>query len=490
MPSEFSPNISSVTVAPCRSRGRHLVHGWPVQLAYAAIDALFVCAIGGLLIWLRFHLTVPFGIGRQLFNLKIAHAYEGFFLLYAALVLMGCASQDLYRTPRDRSSLDESLMVGKAVSVATMILVLFIFISGYKDVSRLLVIFSAALNLLALSGWRLLKRKAILRRVVSGVGASKVLIVGAGQTAGALEAWLRSNPQLGFSVCNSLTDDSPSPSGVFGSTSDLAKIALTEFVDEIFITLPLETELVKSLVLQAKELRLGVKIFPDIYDGLGWHAPLHMVGGFPVMDLHWQPIPTIGLAIKRFIDVVVSGVMLTAAAPLLLLIAFCIRLGSPGPAIYTSDRVGLKGRKFRCYKLRTMVVDADRQKKDLRSVNERQGPFFKMSNDPRITPIGRWLRRSSLDELPQLWNVLKGDMSLVGPRPHPLDDYELYSIDHLRRLDVSPGLTGLWQVTSRKDPSFDTNMALDLDYIENWSLGLDLKILLRTIPAVCRAEGR
>jgi lipopolysaccharide/colanic/teichoic acid biosynthesis glycosyltransferase len=136
-----------------------------------------------------------------------------------------------------------------------------------------------------------------------------------------------------------------------------------------------------------------------------------------------------------------------------------------------------------------MVVRADEQKDELRNANERNGPFFKLANDPRVTPLGRWLRKLSLDEIPQLWNVLRGDMSLVGPRPHPVDDFERYDVEHLRRLDVKPGLTGLWQVTARRDPSFDTNMALDLEYIENWSLWLDLKITLRTVPAVLRAEG-
>jgi lipopolysaccharide/colanic/teichoic acid biosynthesis glycosyltransferase len=125
----------------------------------------------------------------------------------------------------------------------------------------------------------------------------------------------------------------------------------------------------------------------------------------------------------------------------------------------------------------------------MRNDNERNGPFFKLADDPRVTTLGRWLRKLSLDEIPQLWNVLRGEMSLVGPRPHPVDDFERYDIEHLRRLDVKPGLTGLWQVTARRDPSFDTNMALDLEYIENWSLWLDLKIALKTFPAVLRAEG-
>jgi lipopolysaccharide/colanic/teichoic acid biosynthesis glycosyltransferase len=181
---------------------------------------------------------------------------------------------------------------------------------------------------------------------------------------------------------------------------------------------------------------------------------------------------------------------LALTTPFLILLGILIWLDSPGPALYIAERVGRKGRRFQCYKLRTMIVNADLRKDELRAQNEREGPVFKLEDDPRVTRLGRFLRGSSLDELPQLWNVLRGDMSLVGPRPHPVDDYERYSIEHLRRLDVSPGLTGLWQVTARNDPSFETNMALDLEYIENWSLGLDLKILSKTIPAVLRAEGR
>jgi lipopolysaccharide/colanic/teichoic acid biosynthesis glycosyltransferase len=198
----------------------------------------------------------------------------------------------------------------------------------------------------------------------------------------------------------------------------------------------------------------------------------------------------VGLAAKRFLDLILAAGALFVAAPLLILLGILIKFDSPGPVLYLSDRVGRKGSRFRCYKLRTMVVDADLQKDKLRGANDRQGPFFKLVNDPRVTRVGRWLRRTSLDELPQLINVIRGEMSLVGPRPHPVDDYVLYSIEHLRRLDVSPGLTGLWQVTARSDPSFETNMALDLEYIENWSLGLDFKILIKTIPAVLRAEGR
>jgi lipopolysaccharide/colanic/teichoic acid biosynthesis glycosyltransferase len=207
------------------------------------------------------------------------------------------------------------------------------------------------------------------------------------------------------------------------------------------------------------------------------------------MEVHWRAIPTFGLFIKRVTDVILSLLGLVVFSPLLIALAIAIKLDSPGPAFYKSLRVGKKGRPFPCFKFRTMVVNADDIKASLRSKNERVGPTFKISQDPRITRLGKFIRKYSLDELPQLWNVLRAEMTLVGPRPHPMDDYEQYTLDHLRRLEVKPGITGLWQTKARRDPSFETNMILDLEYIEHWSLWLDYKILLSTIPAVFRAEG-
>jgi exopolysaccharide biosynthesis polyprenyl glycosylphosphotransferase len=472
------------------ARGRSLVRGLHVQIAYATIDATLVCLIGGLVVWLRFAVGFPFGLQGPPLDQVVRHMYVGFFFLYAALVVLGCANQDLYRTPRDRSTLDECLMVAKAIGVATALLVLFVFASGKLNVSRLVVVSAGTLDLGTLSGWRYFKRRLVLHRAVKGIGVSRVLIVGAGRMGRALGNWLGENRQLGYLVCGFLDSKPSSDPRVLGMIGDLRRVTRTQFVDELFVTLPAETELVKKIVLEAHELRLGLKLFPDLYDGLGWCAPLHMIGGFPVMDLQWQPIPTVGRAAKRALDIAIAAVALILTMPILALAAILIRLDSPGSVLYVADRIGLKGRIFRCYKLRTMVVNADEQKEKLRSANERQGPFFKIENDPRITRVGRWLRKASLDELPQLLNVLRGDMSLVGPRPHPVDDCVRYSIEHLRRLDVTPGLTGLWQVTARCDPSFETNLALDLEYIENWSLGLDLKILVKTIPVVLRADGR
>jgi len=196
-----------------------------------------------------------------------------------------------------------------------------------------------------------------------------------------------------------------------------------------------------------------------------------------------------GSFVKRIIDVALSGIALLFLWPLLLVIAVAVKLESRGPAIYRSLRAGKKGQKFSCYKFRTMVDGADELKDSLRRFNERRDPFFKIADDPRVTRLGRFLRKYSLDELPQFWNVLKGDMSLVGPRPHPVDDCARYRPADHRRLEVKPGITGLWQVIARTDPSFETCMKLDLEYMKRWSLSLDCKILLRTVPAVVAGEG-
>jgi exopolysaccharide biosynthesis polyprenyl glycosylphosphotransferase len=291
-------------------------------------------------------------------------------------------------------------------------------------------------------------------------------------------------------VCGFLDAHPNGDARVLGSIHDLKTVALEQFVDQLFVTLPADREVVKEIWVEARRLRLNLNVVPDIYDGLGWRAPIRSIGGFPIIELHGQPIPGFGRAVKRVLDVVVTSLGLILVTPLLAFAALWIRLDSRGPVIYSALRVGKKGKKFRCYKLRTMVAEADAQKEKLRGENERNGPFFKLENDPRVTRCGRWLRKYSIDELPQLVNVLKGEMSLVGPRPHPVDDYERYDLEHLRRLDVRPGITGLWQVKARRDPSFDATMRLDLEYIENWSLWMDFGILLKTIPAILRADGR
>jgi exopolysaccharide biosynthesis polyprenyl glycosylphosphotransferase len=196
------------------------------------------------------------------------------------------------------------------------------------------------------------------------------------------------------------------------------------------------------------------------------------------------------ILMKRLLDIVLSLVLLVFLSPLFLLVSLLITLASPGPVFFLQERVGLSKRRFWLYKFRTMVTDAEEKLADLEAFNEATGTVFKIKNDPRITPVGRFLRKISIDELPQLFNVLKGDMSLVGPRPLPVRDYEGFDEDwHRRRFSVRPGITCLWQVNGRSNVSFNKWMEFDMVYIDNWSLGLDMKILLKTIPAVIKGSG-
>lgn len=485
---------SATEILPGRTTSAGASAGLARQAAYVAIDFALVCASGAGVFWLRFDLASPFAnsvfstesLSRQVWSA----GYPGFLILYAGLVVLACMSQDLYRRARERSAWEESANTVKAVGFATVLLVLFIFTSGNKEVSRLVVACSGAWNAGMLAGWRYAKRRHVLRRAKRGEGLSRILIVGDGKLGRALASLFETNRHLGYEVCGFLDTHPNGDARVLGSVRDLRKVALGQFADGLFVTLPADREMVKEILLEARRLRLSLNVVPDLYDGSGWCAPIENIGGFPVIELHGEPIPALGLAVKRAIDVVGSAALLLFTAPLLAFAALWIRCDSPGPVFYPAMRVGRKGRKFRCYKLRTMVAKADAQKDHLRQTNERNGPFFKMENDPRVTRCGRWLRKFSIDELPQLVNVLLGHMSLVGPRPHPVDDYERYTIEHLRRLDVKPGVTGLWQVTARRDPSFDTNMVLDLEYIENWNLGLDLNILLRTISVVLDGGGQ
>jgi exopolysaccharide biosynthesis polyprenyl glycosylphosphotransferase len=470
------------------------VGGLWVQVAYALIDVVCVLASGSIAFLLRFspadlhhffisgHLTVAT-------DQPIAR-YGGFLLLYVALILLFCQLQDLYRTPRERPFSEESFAVIKAVSFASLLLTAFIYLSGVKIVSRSVVVMSLLLNVVALAAWRYAKRQIVINRVKRGIGTRNAVIIGAGRVGQALARQLEENKLLGYRFKGFLDGNHSNDCRTLGRIEDLPQIARAEFVDEVFITIPSEREMVKRVALEARQHHLDVKVIPDLYDGLAWNAPLRFVGNFPVMELHWRAIPTLGLFVKRVFDAGFSLAALAVCSPLLAPLALWIKLDSDGPVIYRSRRVGKKGRVFTCYKLRTMVSNADDLKQSLRHRNEREGPFFKIENDPRVTRPGRFLRKYSLDELPQLWNVLSGDMSLVGPRPHPLDDYKQYSLEHLRRLDVKPGITGLWQITARQDPSFDTNMRFDLEYIDSWNLWMDLIVLAKTLPHVFRGAGR
>jgi exopolysaccharide biosynthesis polyprenyl glycosylphosphotransferase len=290
-------------------------------------------------------------------------------------------------------------------------------------------------------------------------------------------------------MCGFLDNQRPLGEGVIGRVSDLARLARTGFVDEVILAAPHDRQLTLDVLREARRLRLDVEIVPELFGCRPAEEGVEHIGDLPAICLHAEHLPETGLLLKRLVDIACAGFALLVLSPLLGVIGGLIKLDSHGPVLYRALRAGRKGRPFICYKFRTMVSNADALKNSLRQSNQRSGPFFKIADDPRITRLGRFLRRYSLDELPQLWNVLQGEMSLVGPRPHPLDDLAGYEVRHLARLDVTPGMTGLWQVTARRDPSFERGMELDREYIRTWSLRSDFRILLKTVSTVVRGSG-
>jgi exopolysaccharide biosynthesis polyprenyl glycosylphosphotransferase len=379
-------------------------------------------------------------------------------------------------------------VLGKSTFLATVVLAVGFGLQGSAWTTSILFACAGALNYGALMTWRW--QSARQQRDQGRSDSRNVLIVGAGRTGRSMAAYLETHPGDGRSVYGFLDNDRPLGGGVIGRVEDLARLARTGFVDEVVLAAPHDREMTLAVLREARRLRLDVEIVPELFGCAIAGDEVDRVAGLPVISLHVERLPAVGLVLKRLLDVAGSGLALTVLAPLLAAIALAVKLESAGPVLYRAQRAGRKGRLFRCYKFRTMVSNADDLKDQLRSHNERSGPIFKIATDPRITRLGHILRRYSLDELPQLWNVLKGDMSLVGPRPHPADDYAAYEIEHLARLDVIPGITGLWQVTARRDPSFQRGMELDREYIRTWSLGSDIRILAKTVLAVVRGSGQ
>jgi exopolysaccharide biosynthesis polyprenyl glycosylphosphotransferase len=421
----------------------------------------------------------------------------GFLLFFSVLIVLLAHAQGLYEAPWKRGAHSDLRLLGKCVIYAALISGICIYLLRVETITLRSIVFTAAASWVLLAAWRMFVRS----QSISGLtGVRNVAIVGCGANGRLLRRHLEQNPHAGF-VFKGYIDRrqagrrpdpsrNPEEAYILGSAQQFADIVRKHFIDEVLISVPSDRSLVKDIMHHARSAGLNVRAVHDLYETSAATEPVEYVGSVPAIALNHVPVPTLQFFIKRLIDIVVSASLLLVLMPLLVVIAIIIRLESPGPVLYVSDRVGRKGEKFRCYKLRTMSAHADHEKEKLRNANERQGPFFKMEKDPRITRFGRWLRKVSLDETPQLWNVLRGDMSLVGPRPHPVDDCARYSIEHLRRLDVTPGLTGLWQVTARRDPSFETNLALDLEYIVNWSLGMDCRILVKTVGAVLSGTGQ
>ena len=410
------------------------------------------------------------------------------------LTLDAMEAQENLRTLRP---VDEAVLAARALTWSHILLLAAAAQYSRYSFSRSALLFLYPLSLLFLCTWRVLLKLRLesLRR--AGADPRRLMVIGAGETGRMVGRAVRQHPEYGLHLAG-FVDDDPAKAGgqiedapVWAGVTRVPALALEHQVQDVVIAIPtIARPMLLELIRRCEELRLEVIVVPSLADLATSRGPIHHLGDIPVLPARGEPIRGWERFFKRSFDLLVSGLGMILLAPLFLVLAILIRLDSAGPAFYRQQRVGRGGRPFTMYKLRSMVSDAESQRPALEHRNESSdGITFKLKNDPRTTRVGRWLRRFSLDELPQLWNVVKGDMSLVGPRPPLVSEADLYGQWVRKRLEAMPGLTGLWQVSGRSEIGFNKMVELDLFYIEHWSFALDLNILLRTIPAVLSGRG-
>jgi exopolysaccharide biosynthesis polyprenyl glycosylphosphotransferase len=400
----------------------------------------------------------------------------------------------LYQSWRGRGFWRETWLVLKAVVIACFLLGFFAFALKYEFVSRIFMLLFAFLDVALILSLRFIVRAVILRPKKDDFRF--LLIIGTEENARHLGRMIGKHKDLGLHIFGFLSLlDPPYPPQidghpVLGRARDLPRIFEQHVIDEVIFAISQEMlQGMEDLFLLCEERGITARVVLDFFPHVFAKTHLEELEGLPLLTFSTTPKNELLLLFRRIFDFVGGLFLLTLLSPLLVAVTFLIRLDSPGPAIYRQTRCGLNGRRFILLKFRSMFSGAENQKNNLSDHNLMNGPVFKMKNDPRVSRVGRFLRKTSMDELPQLINVLRGDMSFVGPRPPLPEEVAQYKGWQKRRLSMKPGITGLWQVSGRNLIDFDQWMKLDLEYIDNWSLWLDLKILLKTIPVVLFGKG-
>jgi exopolysaccharide biosynthesis polyprenyl glycosylphosphotransferase len=410
-------------------------------------------------------------------------------------------SAGLYDARRFEQGQSDVKGIAKAVLIGSMLLMAVSVLFQRSNINKeSVLIFAAAASLLT---WinRMLVRATFRWMHRHHHNMCRLLLVGSNHRAADLTCRIIAKPHLGYHLVGYV--DTP-PNGQsyhklhgllkhLGTLEDFDTVIDREMVDEVVVSLPIRScyEPIKRLIAACEVQGIRVHLLSDFFDLTIARAHPAEFDGLPILTLSSGIFAVWPFYLKRVFDLGASTALLLCLSPLFLLVILLIKASAPhSPVFFAQTRVGYNRRRFKMLKFRTMVPEAEHLQVNLESLNEAPGPMFKIKDDPRITPIGRWLRRISLDELPQLLNIIKGDMSLVGPRPLPLRDVERFDESWLkRRFSVKPGLTGLWQVNGRNNTNFDRWIEHDLAYIDQWSFGLDFKILMKTIPAVLRGTG-
>jgi exopolysaccharide biosynthesis polyprenyl glycosylphosphotransferase len=452
--------------------------------------------------WLRYFADWPEPFDHIVFEVATQNqvdfvAFLPILLPLMLLLALRFTTRGLYRSSPRLGLLDQiGIIVGSTVT-GIALLIVFVFLYKPFYYSRLIFAFAGATIVVLLVSWRLLRAGVQHWQWSHGIGQERVLVVGGTGLGQEVMGGLAASPGLGYTLAGYLDDRPIVEHGRvthiyrhLGAFDELDRAIEQSGAQQVILALPFwEQGRLPELVATCERLGVGYLLAPDFYQLSFDRVDLHQLSGVPLLRPKEIRLRGANLAFKRATDV--ATVLITAPFSLALggLIALLIRLDSPGPVLFRQHRVGKNGHLFMCYKFRTMVPDAEARKAALALHNEADGPLFKMRDDPRVTRFGRFLRRTSLDELPQLVNVLRGEMSVIGPRPALPDEVACYEPWHRRRLEVMPGCAGLVQALGRSDMSFDEQVRLDIYYAENWSIGMDLRVLLMVIPAVIGGRG-
>lgn len=465
-----------------------------VSLIMALTDVVLINLAFAAAYWVRYDLQWFRAVDPA--NYAPFRAYIPFALVLTVLLMIAYKLGGVYDQPRSASWLDEVYALFGGTTTGILIIMAITFWFQPLVYSRMMFIWAAGMIVFLLSLSRLIKRWVWESQMRRGLGVDRVLIVGAGEVGRKLMRNIVAQPELGYQVIG-FVDDDPEKNrtdiGRFkalGGIDNLPHVVQEEAIDEVIITLPwMYHRKILGIMRQCEREQVRARIVPDLFQLALSRVDIEDLGGIPIIGVKAIRITGWNLAFKRASDIVLSLAGSILLSPLMLLISVAIKLESPGPILFKQVRVGKGGRRFVCYKFRSMRQGAEEERPQLVDLDETVGPTFKIRHDPRCTRLGRFLRRTSLDELPQFYNVLRGEMSLVGPRPAIPLEVEQYQEWHRRRLKVWPGMTGLWQVSGRSQLTFDEMCLLDIYYLENWSPLLDFKIALKTIPTVLAGKG-